>query len=42
MNREMQIIIVDHAQLNQDDFRKNIIENWRDGKKLVPEDWCKK
>ena len=39
---EMQIIIVDHALLNQDDFSDNIIENWRDGKKLVPEEWYKK
>ena len=41
MGSKMQIIVVDHAKLDQDDFSNNIVENWREGKKLVPEEWYK-
>lgn len=35
----LQIIITDHAHLRTDNFNKCIIEEWRNGKKLIPEDW---
>jgi hypothetical protein len=34
-----QVIITDHAKLNYDDFTNCITEEWRNGKKLIPEDW---
>lgn len=36
----LQVIIVDHAELNNDDFRKHTVESWlsRD-KSLIPNDW---
>lgn len=36
---EMQIIIVDHAQLDATYFKDNVIETWRFNNKLVPVDW---
>ena len=39
---EMQIIVVDHANLtNNTRFQEAITENWRNGKKLVPNNWMK-
>jgi len=35
----MQIIACDHANLPEEWFQQAIVENWRDGKKLVPESW---
>jgi predicted nucleic acid-binding Zn-ribbon protein len=40
MNGKMQVIVVDHARLDNDDFREETIEDWKNtGKKLVPVDW---
>lgn len=36
---KLQVIIVDHADLKDENFRSLIIEDWWDGKKLVPEEW---
>jgi hypothetical protein len=41
LNNNSQIIITDHANIKEDWFQKSIIERWRDGKKLVPEEWIK-
>ncbi|MHB1638845.1 MAG: DUF3732 domain-containing protein [Candidatus Dormibacteria bacterium] len=35
----MQIIACDHANLPEEWFQEAIIENWRDGRKLIPESW---
>jgi hypothetical protein len=35
----MQVILIEHADLNEDWYRDAIVERWRGGKKLVPEDW---
>lgn len=35
----LQVIVTDHADLNQKWFQKAVIERWRDGKKLVPDRW---
>ncbi|MBP7496178.1 MAG: DUF3732 domain-containing protein [Bacteroidales bacterium] len=34
-----QVIITDHAKLNYDEFISCIIEEWRNGLKLIPENW---
>jgi hypothetical protein len=34
-----QVIITDHAKLNYKDFTDCITEEWRNGKKLIPENW---
>jgi hypothetical protein len=36
---ELQIIVPDHANLPDDWFQQAVVENWRDGEALVPEDW---
>lgn len=39
---QLQVIIVDHADLNQDSFREFICENWWPiNRNLVPDDWYK-
>jgi hypothetical protein len=35
----LQIILIEYADLNEDWYRDAIVERWRGGKKLVPEDW---
>ena len=34
-----QVIITDHAKLNNTEFTECITEEWRNGKKLIPESW---
>lgn len=34
-----QVIITDHAKLNYEEFTSCIIEEWRNGKKLIPGEW---
>lgn len=42
LNGKLQVIIVDHAQLDIDAFENNIIENWWPiDDNLVPKDWIK-
>ena len=38
---KIQVIIVDHADLNNDEFQKSVIEKWWNGEKLIPESWYK-
>jgi hypothetical protein len=42
LDGKMQVIIVDHANLNNDEFQKAVIEKWWDGKKLIPDSWYEK
>lgn len=35
----LQVIITDHAYLNNDRFRNSVTEIWRDGLRLIPNDW---
>jgi len=35
----LQVIIVDHADINEKYFQEAVIEKWWDGTKLVPTDW---
>lgn len=39
LNEKFQVIIIDHANLKEERFQKAIVEEWRNGKKLVPIDW---
>lgn len=35
----LQVILIEHADLNEDWYSDAVVERWRGGKKLVPEDW---
>lgn len=35
----LQVIVLDHADLKQDWFRASVVERWRKGEKLVPPSW---
>jgi hypothetical protein len=35
----LQVILIEHADLNEDWYSDAIVERWRGGKKLVPDDW---
>ena len=40
LHNQLQVIIVDHADLEEDSFREFILENWwSSDKNLVPVDW---
>lgn len=41
LDNKLQVIIVDHANLGNDEFQEVIVEKWWDGKKLIPESWYK-
>lgn len=34
-----QVIMTEHADLSDDWYREAVVEKWRGGLKLVPEDW---
>jgi hypothetical protein len=34
-----QVIITEHADINEDWYQRAVVERWRGGLKLVPEDW---
>jgi len=36
----MQVIIVDHADITEEQFQKAVVEKWWDGTKLVPTEWA--
>jgi hypothetical protein len=38
-NPNMQVIVVDHADLKEQNFQNAVVEKWWDSKKLVPTDW---
>jgi len=35
----LQVIITEHAELDDAWYQEAIVERWRSGVKLVPEDW---
>ena len=39
LSNELQVIVCDHANLNDDWFQDAVIENWRDGERLIPDAW---
>ncbi len=36
---ELQVIVTDHAYLRNERFENSVIEVWRKGEKLIPEEW---
>lgn len=36
---DLQIIVMDHADLREPWFEEAIVERWRRGRKLIPESW---
>lgn len=40
LSPELQVIIVDHADINEEQFQMAVVEKWWDGTKLVPTDWA--
>ncbi|MNY75879.1 hypothetical protein D3C86_2152900 [compost metagenome] len=36
---KFQVILLDHANPDDKEFRSYIVEEWRDGKALIPSDW---
>lgn len=39
LNGGLQVIMTDHADINEPWFQDCVVERWRDGTKLVPEEW---
>ena len=39
LNGQLQIVITDHANIQQPWFQECIIERWREGRKLIPVEW---
>jgi hypothetical protein len=39
LSPNFQIIVMDHALLNNAEFKESIIEIWRGGNKLIPKEW---
>ena len=37
-----QIIITDHANIDETWFQDSIVERWREGRKLVPMEWAER
>ena len=35
----LQVIVTEHADLNEDWYQEAVVERWRKGAKLVPDDW---
>ena len=42
LHPDMQVIIVDHADINEDYFQNAVIEKWWNRTKLVPTDWSQR
>ncbi|SFB08286.1 DUF3732 domain-containing protein [Clostridium frigidicarnis] len=40
-NQHLQVIIVDHADIADEDFKNAVIENWWGSDNLIPEEWYK-
>ena len=39
LSPNFQIIVMDHALLSNEEFEESIIEIWRGGNKLIPQEW---
>ena len=42
LSPNFQIIIMDHADLADNTFQSSVVEKWRDGNALIPQDWIDK
>ena len=36
-----QVIVMDHADLADETFKSSVVERWREGKALIPQDWIR-
>lgn len=36
---QIQVIVIDHADYDDDWFKRSVVYNWRNGKTLIPADW---
>lgn len=41
LKKQLQIIVIDHADLADDWFQASVVERWRRGVKLIPAEWLK-
>jgi len=39
MGGAFQVILTEHANINDADFQAHVVEEWYKGNKLIPEDW---
>ncbi|MHB8793182.1 MAG: DUF3732 domain-containing protein [Thermoleophilia bacterium] len=39
LNGQFQVIVTDHANINESWFQDCVVERWREGRKLVPAEW---
>ena len=39
LSPDMQIILTDHADINDSEFQSRVVEKWRNGKALIPKEW---
>jgi hypothetical protein len=39
LSPQLQIIVIDHADLKEEWFEAAVVERWRGGRKLIPEEW---
>lgn len=39
LDSSLQVVVCDHANLAEDWFQQSIVENWRDGRSLIPSEW---
>ena len=42
LSSKMQIIVTDHADINEDWFRECVVERWRQGRAVIPQAWIEK
>lgn len=35
----IQVILTEHADIQEAEFQNNVIQRWNNGDKLIPEDW---
>ena len=35
----LQVVVTEHADLDEDWYQDAVVERWRGGRKLVPDDW---
>ena len=39
LNGKLQVIVTDHANINEPWFQNCVVERWREGEKLIPPEW---
>ena len=39
MESGFQVILTEHANINEPEYQENVLEVWLNGQKLIPEEW---